>query len=164
MRHFRLAVRIFALAVVAVPVACAGAAPASTPAQTALTAEDREAIQALAAGYSAHALAGDFDAWADLYHPDAVRMNPGAPPMEGREAIRQWAHGLNIAVRAHEMSPREVEGTRELGYIRGTYRSVLGAVVDGEEITIVDAGSWLAVVRRDDADSWRFYRFIYNAD
>jgi ketosteroid isomerase-like protein len=122
------------------------------------------AIRALAADYSKLALAGNLDAWVDLYHSDAVRMNPGAPPLEGREAIRQWVGEVNHTVRAHEMEPIEVEGTRELAYVRGTSRSTLGAVLDGQDVTMADEVSWLAVVRPDASGAWRFYRLIYNTD
>lgn len=135
-----------------------------TPEGTALTAGDRQAIEALAAAYSAHALAGDFDAWLELFRADAVRMNPGLPPLEGREAIGEWVHGFDFSVRSHEMSVSEIEGTRELACVRGSYRSELVVRVDGEEVVVPDEGSWLAVVRRDEHDAWKFYRFIHNTD
>jgi hypothetical protein len=62
------------------------------------------------------------------------------------------------------MSVTEVEGTRELAYVRGTYRSHLTVKVDGEDVAVPDEGSWLAVVRRDAQNTWRFYRFINNTD
>jgi uncharacterized protein (TIGR02246 family) len=144
------------------------AAQTSHPGGESLTPGDREAIEGLAAGYAERALAGDFDAWADLYHPDAVRMNPGQPPLVGRDAIHSWIHGLvhgvGGSVRSLAVIPQEVEGTRDLAFIRGTYRSELGIQVDGQEVVIHDEGSWLAVVRRDGDDAWRFYRFIANPD
>jgi ketosteroid isomerase-like protein len=155
---------MIALMLFVAAVACNGPAPASHSEGMALTAEDREGIEALARGYSERALAGDFQGWVALYRADAVRMNPGAPPLEGRESIREWVNGLDITVRSHSMSPIEVEGTRELAYIRGTYHSVLSVHVDGEEVTIPDDGSWLAVVRRDEDGAWGFHRFIYNTD
>lgn len=60
--------------------------------------------------------------------------------------------------------PQEVEGTRELAFIRGICRSELGVPVTGEEVVVRDEGSWLAVVRRNQDDAWRFYRFIMNPD
>jgi len=144
------------------------AAQSSHPGGGALTPGDREAIEGLATGYAERALAGDWGAWAELYHPESVRMNPGEPPLVGREAIHSWIHGLihdlGVSVRSLAVIPQEVEGTRELAFVRGTYRSELGLPVDGDEVVIRDEGSWLAVVRRDRDDAWRFYRFIGNPD
>lgn len=35
-----------------------------------------------------HALAGDWDAVAVLYHEDAIQVLPDTPPVQGRDAIR----------------------------------------------------------------------------
>jgi uncharacterized protein (TIGR02246 family) len=165
---FRRIVSVFVLAATGAALVAAGgcsdAERGAGAADAALTETDVHAIRALAADYSKLALAGNLDAWVDLYHSDAVRMNPGAPPLEGREAIRQWVGEVNHTVRAHEMEPIEVEGTRELAYVRGTSRSTLGAVLDGQDVTMADEVSWLAVVRPDESGAWRFYRLIYNTD
>lgn len=143
---------------------CSESTRASGSDRAELTAGDRQAIKALASHYSNRALAGDFQEWIQLFHPDAVRMNPGQPSLEGRESIRRWVDSADFSVRAHEMSPMEVEGTRDIAYVRGIYRSELSIVADGEEMTVPDEGSWLAVVRRDDSGTWRFYRFMSNSD
>jgi ketosteroid isomerase-like protein len=129
-----------------------------------LTAEDREAIEALAASYSKFALAGDFDSWLLLYREDAVRMNPGMPPLDGREAISQWINSMDITVLASKLSVSDIEGTRELAFVRGAFLSELSINLGGEELIIPDEGSWLSVVKRDEQDTWRFYRFISNTD
>lgn len=141
------------------------AVPDSGSQEMNLTPEDRKAIEALGASYSKFALAGDFDSWLQLYREDAVRMNPGAPPFEGREAISQWINSMDITVLNHNITVTEVEGTRELAYVRGTFLSEISVNLGGgEELVIPDEGTWLAVVRRDEQDHWRFYRFIYNTD
>lgn len=130
-----------------------------------LTAEDREAIEALGDSYSKFALAGDFDSWLQLFREDAVRVNPGAAPLEGRDAISQWINGIDMTVLNHNISVTEIEGTRELAYAMGTFQSEISVNLGGgEELIIPDEGTWLAVVRRDEQDNWRFYRFIYNTD
>jgi ketosteroid isomerase-like protein len=129
-----------------------------------LTTEDRVAIEALASSYSKFALAGDFESWVQLYTEDAVRMNPGAPSLDGREAISQWINSMDITVTTSKITVIEVEGTRELAYVRGSFQSELSINLGTEELIISDEGSWLAVVRRDDQDNWRFYRFITNTD
>jgi uncharacterized protein (TIGR02246 family) len=129
-----------------------------------LTTEDREAIQALAASYSKFAMAGDFDSWLLLYREDAVRMNPGMPPLEGREAISQWINSMDITVLASKLSVIDIEGTRELAFVRGAFLSELSINLGGEELIIPDEGSWLSVVKRDEQGTWRFYRFISNTD
>jgi len=132
-----------------------------------LTTSDVAAIEALASGYSKWALAGDFQQWAELYHPDAIRMNPGQPALEGKEAIYQWANSIGLVAgqSKHEMTVTEIEGTRDIAFIRGLYRAELVLRIDGEEVALPpDEGSWIAVVRRDQHDAWRFYRFIANTD
>jgi ketosteroid isomerase-like protein len=129
-----------------------------------LTTEDRVAIEALASSYSKFALAGDFESWVQLYMEDAVRMNPGMPPLEGRDAISQWINSMDITVTTSKITVIEVEGTRELAYVRGNFQSELSINLGTEELIISDEGSWLAVVRRDGQDNWRFYRFITNTD
>ena len=54
-----------------------------------LSEADRAAIGALAAEYQATAKAADWDAWTDLFSADAVYMGPDAPPLFGRDAIRE---------------------------------------------------------------------------
>jgi ketosteroid isomerase-like protein len=92
-----------------------------------LRASDVAAIEALASGYSKWVLAGDFQQWAELYHPDAIRMNPGQPVLEGREAIYQWATSLGLVAERskHEMTITEVEGMRDIAFMRGAYHAEL---------------------------------------
>lgn len=138
--------------------------PASEMHEMNLTTEDRQAIAALANSYSEFALAGDFDSWLLLYREDAVRMNPGMPPLDGREAISKWINSMDFTVLASKLSVIDIEGTRELAYVRGAFLSELRINLGGEELIIPDEGSWLSVVKRDDQDTWRFYRFISNTD
>lgn len=143
----------------------ASSGPESDLQEMNLTTEDRVAIEALASSYSKFALAGDFDSWVQLYSEDAVRMNPGMTPLEGRDAISRWVNSMDFKVLASKLSVSDIEGTRELAFVRGAFLSELSVNLGGgEKLIIPDEGSWLAVVRRDDQDNWRFYRFISNTD
>ncbi|MBL8590976.1 MAG: nuclear transport factor 2 family protein [Methylobacteriaceae bacterium] len=70
--------------------------PAAAPAQTAGLAQPREAADIFVAATAA----GDAARIAALYAPDALMVAPGAPPINGREAIaavfrRNFAAGRN---------------------------------------------------------------------
>ena len=132
-----------------------------------LKASDVAEIEALASGYSKWVLAGDFRQWAELYHPDAVRMNAGQPALEGREAIYRWVASLGIVPERskHRITVTEIEGTRDLAFMRGLYRVELVLRMGDKEVALPpDEGKWLAVLRRDQHDAWRFYRFMTNTD
>ena len=144
-------------------VACNNDAPDAHADATALTAEDRAEIEALAAAYSDRAMAGDWEGLAGLFHPDAVRMIPGIPgDLEGPQGILEAIDALDSSPpNYHEQPVLEVGGTRELAFSRGTYRFEVIEEEDGEEVSQETEGRWLAVVRRDENDTWRFYRMLH---
>jgi ketosteroid isomerase-like protein len=64
-------------------------------------------METLRAGYEAFNR-GDFDAVADLVHPDVVFIRPGGqPPLKGSDAFRAWMEPDAFESQASE--PREVE-------------------------------------------------------
>ena len=146
--------------------ACNGDMPDPDADRTALTAEDRAEIEALSAAYSDHAMAGDWEGLGELFHPDAARMIPGIPgDLEGPEGILEAIEALDSPpADYHEQPVVEVGGTRELAFCRGTYRFEATVEEDGEEVSQEAEGRWLAVVRRDENDAWRFYRMLHYWD
>jgi ketosteroid isomerase-like protein len=68
---------------------------------------DERVMETLRAGYEAFNR-GDYDAVADLVHPDVVFIRPGAePPLKGSDAFREWMEP--DAFESQVSEPREVE-------------------------------------------------------
>jgi len=127
----------------------------------ALTSEDRYAIEALLDRYVEHAMKGDWEAYADLFHTEAIRMYAGPRLYEGRHEIRDHAEGLDFTFHHIDFSPIEVAGNRELAYIWWRARFETSSEEDGETVTRHGDTTMLAIVRQNEDESWRFFRVIY---
>lgn len=122
-----------------------------------LTADDVAALRAIADADAAVVLARDWDALAARFTSDAVRMPPGAPAIEGREAIRA---SLAATPPMQDFTFRmvSVEGDGHMAYMRAAWTVAVAlpgapALRDSGKILIVfekqPDGSWLTV-----ADAW----------
>ena len=124
---------------------------------------DIQAIRAIVDNFDAAAAVGDYNALAELYDVDAIRMPAEAPPQIGQEAIREWfrleADGEETEI---DNVVRDVQVFGDWGYMWG---DATGFVTprEGGEPTPVEA-KWMAVVRRQADGSWKTYRDIYNAN
>lgn len=131
------------------------------PDATELTTGDREAIKALFAEWENHAVAGDWEGYAGLFHADAIRKYPGTPDfLENREEIREAAVAMNPSIDHLEFQVVEIDGTRQLAYAMVNVESIV--VIDGEEVW--DEATGLAIFRTDDDGTWRFYRVLHHSD
>lgn len=133
------------------------------------SAEDRQEISTIPESFVRHALEGDWDGVAELYHPDAIQMPPDQPAVEGREAIQHALSrtlGEEGGVRLEEFSVniKEVAGIGRLVYVRAAYRIKMLATVGGKELSIEQHGPYVNILRRDESDRWRIYRQIYGRD
>jgi|SRR5580693_3222716 uncharacterized protein (TIGR02246 family) len=106
--------------------------------------------------------AGDGEALAALYAEDAVLSAPGAPPVRGRTAIREYylkdapafaASGLTAA----DDPAIDVGQSGDLAWESGTYK------VTDKSGAAVDTGKFLSVLRRKDA-KWMIIRDTWNSD
>lgn len=100
-------------------------------------------------------MAGDADAVAKCYATDAVLWLPGAPIMQGREAIRagyvDFFAGMTIkSVTLTEMG-RSASGDQAASW--GTFSMVYVSKADGKEIT--DVGRYTDVSRKIDGQ-WQY--------
>jgi uncharacterized protein (TIGR02246 family) len=69
----------------------------------------KEAIQSAVAAYCAATAAMDANAVADAFAPDGVSIDPvGAPPHEGREAIRQFMQGMLTDTERITVTPDQI--------------------------------------------------------
>jgi len=103
-------------------------------------------------------LAGNADAAAESYTEDAVLLPPGAPPVEGRAAIREFWAGVDVAAFVLRTEALEVAGGQVAE--RGTWALTLRDPEGNEQSR---AGSYV-VVWRNAGDAWRLHWDIWNAD
>jgi uncharacterized protein (TIGR02246 family) len=103
--------------------------------------------------FERHLNAGDLDALADLYEPDAVLVpNPGEAAI-GREAIRE-ALGAFIAAKAEiHLRVGQVLRAGDVAMIYGDWG---GHFTDPEGALVEIAGESIEVVRRQPDGTWRF--------
>jgi len=167
--RMRTTMRFFLLAAfVCMPTLLAMPSLAQTP-QEALPADARAALERIPEAWVERALAADWEGIAELYHEDAVLMPIDAPAAEGRAGIREtFAHMLGRAggVDLDHLSVEvlEVEGAGELVYVGAAYRLGGTMTVDGTETPFEQEGSYVNILRRDEAGTWRIYRQIINRD
>ena len=145
-----------ATAAVAVHLACAPAGP--PPEALPSDAEARAIVDTIIQTWDAAMAAGDVDAAMAVYAPDAIRMQPGVPPMVGREAIRVWvqagadqhnAEGSNETLEVGVLGPGWI-------FYRGSYSYTLTPKAGGEARTV--GGTWLSLVQRQPDGTWKVYR------
>lgn len=93
---------------------------------------------------------------ASHYADDAMIMNPGGPPIRGREAAR--ASYQNLAADpafSLRMDPDRVEisDSGELGYVAGPYEMMRTDRKTGQRMR--ETGSFLTVYHRQGAGTWK---------
>lgn len=162
MRSFVLAALVSMLTLVATPSA-AQSPPNKLPADT------RAALERIPKAFVERALAADWEGVAELYHEDAIQMPPDAPRVEGRAAIRETlAHTLGraggVELDHFSVDVQEAEGAGELVYVGAAYRLSGTMTVEGRDVPFEQVGSYVNILRRDEAGEWRIYRQIYNRD
>lgn len=112
--------------------------------------EDRAALEGIMQEYARSALAGDMDAWAGLWAEDGVEMNPNAPAIIGREAIRDNTAALSIT--EFTVSVDDVDGRGDLAYVRGTFSVTMTA--EGMPEPRSEEGKYLTVLRKSPDGTW----------
>jgi ketosteroid isomerase-like protein len=162
MRSFILAALITLPMLVATP--CAAQFP-----QEALPPDVRAALERIPDAWAERALAADWEGVAQLYHEQAVLMPMDAPAVAGRDAIRQTFALLlgregGVALDHLSFEVREAEAAGELVYVGAGYRQAGTLTVDGITVPFEQRGSYVNILRRDEAGAWRIYRQIINRD
>ena len=127
---------------------------------TALSEEDRAAIEASDKAWEEHSLANDWAALAALYTEDAMYMPPGESPIEGRDNIQAYFESQPPTI-ACEIRTVEIDGHGDFAFTRGTYTTTFS--VEGMD-PVTDSGKYLAVCRKQADGTWLISRDIYNSD
>lgn len=134
---------------------------ACQPAVGPLSDADIAAIDNLGSAYQEAALAGDWDTWAAFWTEDARYQVPNMPILLGRAAIRESVD-LFPTLTEMNFTVDEVEGLGHLAWARGTFR--YSALMEGEEVPVGDAGSYLWVLEKQPDGSWLVAAECYNSD
>ncbi len=126
-----------------------------------LPAHECRQIAAIPERYVDHALADDWEAVAQLYHPEALQLMPDAPPAEGRAAIRaELARQLGAEggarLTAFSVAIAEAELLGDTVYVRAHYR--LAVAPPGAAGTVGQEGPYVNLLCRDEGGTWRIWR------
>jgi len=88
---------------------------------------------------------------ASHYAPDAVIMNPGGPPVHGREAAsKPQAPDPNFSL---VMEPESIEVAGEIGYVFGPYS--MTRTDRTTRAKMIEKGSFLTVYRKQPDGTWK---------
>ena len=104
--------------------------------------------------------AGDADAVAAIFAEDCWQMPPNAPPLVGREAVRQfWAEATRWGHWDFDIEAREVLVSGDLAAERGAYalRLKAGPNAPAGFESREDSGNYLVVWRREGDGEWRAF-------
>ena len=104
-------------------------------------------------------LAGDNEAFAELFTVNGVQMPPNQPAVKGRPEILAW-HEAADAVTQYVQEVVEVDGHDELAFVRGVFE-ITAAGADGE---FSDRGKNVIVMEKVVEGSWKIVAAIWNSD
>ena len=127
-----------------------------------MTAADRATIDAFLGEYQATALAGDWDAWTELWTADAVYMLPNVPPLVGRAAIRETLEAFPNPPNEMSVTLEGVDGSGKWAWVRGSFRFAMDASGDMPEMR--EVGSILWVLEKQSDGTWLLDSECYNSD
>jgi len=126
--------------------------------------KDVAAIKAMVAAYGQAASAGDVTAVSDQYTDDSVRLEPNAPMLVGKEAIRSgWQKWLDQYRHEEVDVAEDVRVVGDLAFARGTYTAKATPKVPGGAVND-DKGKWVSIYRRQSGGSWKIAVDIWNSD
>ena len=103
--------------------------------------------------------AGDAERYSQLMMPDAVWIPPGQPPVEGRDAIREWLEPL-FSVYKYRFALRgsRVQLAGDWAVERGDFASRLTRKSGGDAQS--RRGSYIVLWRQNESGEWRIERYI----
>jgi uncharacterized protein (TIGR02246 family) len=127
----------------------------SAAAPTGLSSEDQAGVRAVDAEWAKAATAGNGDAIAALYAPDATLLPPGEPMVKGEAVKKYWVDFTNGYSGPTELNTHSVEGSGNLAYAVGTYRETLTPKKAGAKPLPTAEGKYLEVLKRQDDGSWK---------
>ena len=102
---------------------------------------------------------GDVDRYAKMLTRDAVWIPPGLPPVEGREAIREWLAPLFDRYHYRfALHGSRVQLAGDWAVERGDFASRLTRKTGGAPQS--HRGTYIVLWRQNEAGEWRIERYI----
>jgi uncharacterized protein (TIGR02246 family) len=130
-----------------------------------LTDEDRAAIRALDSTFVRGWLSDDTNAVLSVFAADAVLLPPGSKPVRGLPAIRSYwwpVDGSHTRITSFDRHIDEIEGTRQLAFLRGTASLSWIYEKDGHQTAQTSRSIDLLLLARDSAGHWHVIRQMWN--
>ena len=156
MRYRMLLLALVGLLVAAFAACHHGGAGLSDPDKAVIRAVADDAVKMVTAGKTDWV-----PGYVDLYYAEnAEFLMPGAPAVEGREAIKAAFASLPITSLKFEI--QDIEGRGDLAYVRGAYELTLAP--PGAAAPVVDKGKYIEIWKKQTDGSWKSIRDIFNSD
>ena len=130
-----------------------------------LTDGDRIRILAVDSSFVGAWLRDDTTAVLSAFAPDAVLIPPGGSPVRGLAAIRAYwwpQDGSHTRITAFDRNVTEVDGTSDLGYLRGDATLAWRYEKDGARSAQSSRSQDLIVYRRGADGRWRVIRQMWS--
>jgi len=99
----------------------------------------------------------NFDALLPMYTADARLMPPGAPPVSGPTAIRDFFAKRGTSVRNHKLELVEIFPIGDYAYVTSRFKASLAR---GEETTML-SGSTVKLYERQSNGEWKVKSHIF---
>lgn len=99
----------------------------------------------------------NFDALLPMYTADATLMPPGAPPVSGPTAIRNFFAKRGTGVRNHKLELVEAEPIGNYAYVTSRFKA---SFVKGEETTAL-SGSTVKLYEHQPNGEWKVKSHIF---
>jgi uncharacterized protein (TIGR02246 family) len=130
-----------------------------------LTDQDRAAIRELDSTFVRGWLSDDTTAVLSVFAPDAVLLPPGSKPVRGLPAIRSYwwpRDGSHTQITSFDHRIDEIEGTRQLAFLRATASLSWIYEKDGHQTAQTSRSIDLLLLARDSAGHWHVIRQMWN--
>lgn len=131
-----------------------------------LTSTDRAEIRSLDAKFVKGWLDDDTTAVLSVFAPDAILLPPGSKPVTGIDAIRAYwfpIDGSHTRITSFDRKIDEIEGTRQLAFLRGTATLAWDYEKDGKKTSQTSRSIDLLLLRRDAARHWHVIRQMWSS-
>jgi ketosteroid isomerase-like protein len=124
---------------------------------------DVRALDQLQKRVDAAIVGGDVETYVTLITADAVLMPPNAPPIIGREAIREWSRNNAKAMvfQAYQPADAELTISGDWAFRRATFTATLAPASGGPAVQ--DTGKFIIIYQRQRDGSWKVARDIWNS-
>ena len=124
--------------------------------------DDEAAVRAVAETWDPMMNGADLDGMMSLFAADAVRLDAGAPPSIGSEAIRRSFQRAFESASFEGSGPvEEIEVAGDWAFARGSFTEQLTDKASGE--VTEEAGKWVSVFRKTQ-EGWTYAIDIWNRD